>query len=154
MVLFVWFCFWSKKNVKQLSSPQSKYSSLVVINLSCSVVYMLGAIGQSARSTDRAALLKDQIGPTAIGRSRNNRSIAQQPVDPATIGRSHNEHLCAIYGSCRNGFGRSTDSAGKVLRDQPIVQENFARSTDRAGLGLRDRPIVQEWFRAFDRSCR
>ena len=41
---------------------------------------LLGVIGQSARSVDRAALLKDQlrsIGRAAIGRSRNNRSIAQ-----------------------------------------------------------------------------
>ena len=123
----------------------------------------MGAIGQSARSTDRAALLNDQI---MINWSRSNRSIAQQSVDRATIGRSRNdifarmtdcatsifsryqriaqERLCAIYRSCRNGFARSTDSAGKVLRAQPIVQEKFcaiyrscrngfARSTDRAG---------------------
>ena len=103
---------------------------------------MLGVIGQSARSTDPAALLKDQlrsIGRAAIGRSRNNRSIAQQSVDRAmnifarltdratSIFSRYQpiaqERLCTINRLCRKSFARSTDRAGKVLRDLPIVQE-------------------------------
>ena len=89
------------------------------------VMHMLGAICRSERSTDRAALLEDLL-------------FAQPSIDRATT-----------------MFARSTDRAGMVLRDRPIVQEwfcaidrscrnGFARSTDRAGIDLSDPPIVQE----------
>ena len=111
---------------------------------------MLGAIGQSARSTDRAALSTDHaalfnyllvaqqsVDRATIGRSRNNRSIAQQSVDRATFGKEHarstdrrglalrdrpnvQEWFCAIGRLCRNGFVRSANCAGMVLRDRPM----------------------------------
>ena len=100
---------------------------------------MLGAIGQSARSTDRAALSADRaallkyllitqqsVDRAKIGRSRNNRSIAQQSVDRAIFSNEH---------------ARSTDCAGMARRDRPIVQERFCaigRSTDCCA----DRPIA------------
>ena len=91
-------------------------------------ITMLGAICQSERSTDRRSRC-------AIGRSTVR----------ATIDRSRNEHV----------FARSTDRAGMVLRDRPIVQEWFC-VIDRScrNMVLRDRPIVQEWFCVIDRSCR
>ena len=118
---------------------------------------LLGAIGQSARSTDRAVLSSDcaallkyllvaqqSVDRATIGRSRNNRSITQQSVNGAIFGNEH---------------AQSTDCAGMTRRDRPIVQERFcaigrlcrngcARSADCAGIVRRDRPIVQELFGA------
>ena len=117
----------------------------------------VGASGQSARSTDRAALSTDRaallkyllvaqqsVDRATIGRSRNNRSIAQQSIDRATIGRSRNNRSIAQYTAmnmrdqaivqewrvtigrlCRNGSARSTDFAGMVMRDRPILQDVF-----------------------------
>ena len=123
-------------------------------------MYMLGAIGQSERSTDRAALSTDRaallkyllvsqqsVDRATIGRSRNNRSITQQSVDRATFGNEH---------------ARSTDQVGMARRDRPIVQELFCaigrlcrngyeRAANCAGMVLRDRPIVQELFGAISR---
>ena len=106
---------------------------------------MLGAIGQSARSNDRAVLLKDE-----------DQLFAQRSVDRVTIGRSRNEHLCAIDQSRRfEYFFRVIISRSR--------RTGFARSIDRAGMGWRDRPIVpynntlwivQEKFCAINRSCR
>ena len=79
------------------------------------ITYMLGAIGQSARSTDCAALLKDQLAaqqsvdcPT-IGRSRDNWPIKQTSIFSPDQ-QIAQERLYAIYRSYRNGFERSTDS--------------------------------------------
>ena len=86
---------------------------------------MLGAIGQSVRSVDRAALLKDQlrpIGRAAIVRSHNNRSIAQSLRDLPIVLRVF---FPVISRSLRKGFARSTDRAGMGLRDRPKVQEKF-----------------------------
>ena len=107
---------------------------------------MLGAIGQSARSTDcaalstdRAALLKyllvaqQSVHRATIGRSRNNRSIVQHSVTNMHDQPIMRDWLGAIGRMCRNGFARSADCAGMVLRD---------------------RSIVQEWFCAIGRLCR
>ena len=84
-------------------------------------MFMLGAIGQSARSVDRATLLdllvaQQSVDRAAISRSRNNRLIAQQSVDGATIGRLRNirQRTCAINrsGHCGNGSARLADCAG------------------------------------------
>ena len=107
---------------------------------------MLGAIGQSARSTDRAALFTDRavllkyllvaqqsVYRATIGRSRNNRSIAQHSETNMRDQPIVREWLGAIGRLCRNGFARSADCAGIVLRDQPIVQELFGAIGRRAG---------------------
>ena len=115
-------------------------------------MYVLGAIGQSMRSVDRPALLKDLLGAqqsvdrATISRSRNNQSIAQW-TSLCNWSIKVQVFFCEISRSCRKSFAASTDCTGKVLRDRLIVHEwvwaidrscrnGLAHSTNRAGMCL------------------
>ena len=139
----------------------AKQDKSTIEQTSVTDMLMLGAIGQSARSTDRAALSTDRAALL------KDLFVAQQSVDRSTISRSRNiwQRTCAINRSCGNGLARLAECAGMVLRDRPIVREwfcavdrscyrGFARSVDCAGMVLPDRPIVQELLGAIGRLSR